>query len=101
MDAYSPRLIELGLKAMIGKGQRSRTVRDAMCKYGAVYLGGIGGAGALLSTTIKRAEVVAYEDLGPEALLRLEVEDMPVTVVDDTTGRNLYEEGRARYRKTG
>ncbi len=99
MDPYSPRLIQLGLKAMIGKGTRSQAVRDAMCKHGAVFLGGIGGAGALLSTTIKSAEVVAYDDLGPEALRRLEVEDMPVTVVDDTTGRDLYEEGRARYRR--
>ena len=100
MDPYSPRLIQLGLKAMIGKGMRSRAVRDAMCACGAVYLGGIGGAGALLATTIKSAEVVAYDDLGPEAIRKLEVEDMPVTVVDDTTGRDLYEEGRARYRRT-
>ena len=100
MDSYSPRLIQLGLKAMIGKGMRSRAVRDAMCEHGAVYLGGIGGAGALLSMSIKSAEVVAYDDLGPEALRRLEVEGMPVTVVNDTTGRDLYEEGRARYRRS-
>jgi len=99
MDSYSPRLIQLGLKAMIGKGMRSQTVRDAMCESGAVYLGGIGGAGALLAMSIKSAQVVAYDDLGPEALRRLEVEDMPVTVVDDTTGRDLYEEGRVRYRR--
>ncbi|MFW6055722.1 MAG: Fe-S-containing hydro-lyase [Chloroflexota bacterium] len=99
MDPYSPRLIEQGLKAMIGKGTRSRAVRDAMCTHNAVFLGGVGGAGALLSLAVKKAEVIAYEDLGPEALRRLEVEDLPVTVVDDTTGRDLYEEGRARYRK--
>lgn len=99
MDPYSPRLIEQGLKAMIGKGTRSRTVRDAMCAHNAVFLGGIGGAGALLSLAVKKAEVIAYADLGPEALRRLEVEDLPVTVVDDTTGRDLYEEGRARYKK--
>jgi fumarate hydratase subunit beta len=99
MDPYSPRLIALGLKAMIGKGVRSRAVRDAMCEHGAVFLGGIGGAGALLSRAVKSAEVIAYDELGPEALRRLEVEDLPVTVVDDTTGRDLYEEGRERYRR--
>jgi len=101
MDPYSPRLISLGLKAMIGKGVRSRAVRDAMCQYGAVFLGGVGGAGALLSKAVKSARVIAYEDLGPEALRELEVEDLPVTVVDDTTGRDLYEEGRRRYRRQG
>ena len=99
MDPYSPRLIALGLKAMIGKGVRSRAVRDAMCEHGSVFLGGIGGAGALLSRAVKSAEVIAYDELGPEALRRLEVEDLPVTVVDDTTGRDLYEEGRERYRR--
>ena len=99
MDPYSPRLIALGLKAMIGKGVRSQAVRDAMCEHGAVFLGGIGGAGALMSKAVKSAEVIAYEELGPEALRRLEVEDLPVTVVNDTTGRDLYEEGRARYRR--
>lgn len=99
MDPYSPRLIALGLKAMIGKGMRSTAVRDAIRKHNAVYLGGIGGAGALLSKAIISAEVVAYDDLGPEALRRLEVKDLPVTVVDDATGRDLYEEGRARYRR--
>ncbi len=99
MDAYSPRLIARGLKAMIGKGMRSMAVRDALREYNAVYLGGIGGAGALLSKSVISAEIVAYEDLGPEALRRLEVKDLPVTVVDDATGRDLYEEGRAKYRK--
>jgi len=101
MDPYSPRLIELGLKAMIGKGSRSRAVRDAMVQHRAVFLGGVGGAGALLSKAVKSAEVIAYDDLGPEALRRLVVEDLPVTVVDDSTGRDLYEEGRARYRRPG
>ena len=101
MDPYSPRLIELGLKAMIGKGSRSRTVRDAMVQHNSVFLGGVGGAGALLSKAVKSAEVIAYDDLGPEALRRLVVQDFPVTVVDDATGRDLYEEGRARYRRSG
>lgn len=99
MDPYSPRLVELGLKAMIGKGQRSATVRESLRAHNAVFLGGIGGAGALLSKAIVSAEVIAYDDLGPEALRRLEVKDLPVTVVDDATGRDLYEEGRAKYRR--
>ena len=100
MDPYAPRLMALGLKAMIGKGRRSQAVRDAIVKYNAVFLGGVGGAGALLSKAVKSAEVIAYDDLGPEALRRLVVENLPVTVVNDATGRDLYEEGRARYRKT-
>jgi len=97
MDAYSPRLIAEGLKGMIGKGLRSQAVKDAMVKYKAVYLGAIGGAGAIISKSIKKAEVVAYEELGTEALRRLEVEDFPVTVVNDIYGGDLYEEGKARY----
>jgi fumarate hydratase subunit beta len=97
MDAYSPRLIAEGLKGMIGKGMRSQPVKDAMKKYKAVYLGAIGGAGALISKSIKKAEVIAYEDLGAEALLRLEVEDFPVTVINDIYGGDLYQEGRAKY----
>jgi fumarate hydratase subunit beta len=100
MDPYSPRLIAEGLRAMIGKGMRSREVREAMKKYGAVYLGAIGGAGALISDRIKKAEVVAYEDLGAEALRRIEVEDFPVTVVNDIYGGELYEEGTKLYRKS-
>ena len=100
MDPYSPRLIAEGLRAMIGKGMRSREVREALKKYGAVYLGAIGGAGALISDRIKKAEVVAYEDLGAEALRRIEVEDFPVTVVNDIYGGELYEEGMKRYRKS-
>ena len=97
MDAYAPRLMAQGLKGMIGKGLRSQAVRDAMVKYRAVYLGAIGGAGALISKSIKKAEVVAYEELGAEALRRLEVEDFPVTVVDDIYGGDLYEQGKAKY----
>jgi len=98
MDPYSPRLVALGLKAMIGKGKRSLEVRTSLQEHNAVFLGGVGGAGALLSKAVVSAEVVAYDDLGPEALRRLEVKDLPVTVVDDATGRDLYEEGRAQYR---
>ena len=98
MDAYAPRLIAEGLKGMIGKGLRSQAVKDAMVKHKAVYLGAIGGAGALISKSIKKAEVVAYEELGAEALRRLEVKDFHVTVVNDIYGGDLYEEGKARYR---
>jgi fumarate hydratase subunit beta len=97
MDAYAPRLIAEGLKGMIGKGLRSKAVTDAMVKHKAVYLGAIGGAGAIISKSIKKAELVAYEELGAEALRRLEVEDFPVTVINDIYGGDLYEEGKARY----
>ena len=97
MDAYAPRLIAEGLKGMIGKGLRSQAVKDAMVKHKAVYLGAIGGAGAVISLSIKKADVVAYEELGAEAIRRLEVEDFPVTVVNDIYGGDLYEEGKAKY----
>jgi len=97
MDAYSPRLIAEGLKGMIGKGLRSQAVKDAMVKHKAIYLGAIGGAGAIVSKSIKKAEVVAYEELGAEALRRLEVENFPVTVINDIYGGDLYEEGKAKY----
>ncbi len=97
MDAYAPRLMEVGLKGMIGKGSRTQAVKDAMRKYKAVYFAAIGGAGALISKSIKKAEVVAYDDLGAEALRRLEVEDFPATVVNDIYGGDLYEEGKAKY----
>lgn len=100
MDAYSPALIAHGLKGMIGKGMRSAEVKAAMRQYGAVYLGAIGGAGALISSRIAKAEVVAYEDLGAEALRRIEVADLPVTVINDIHGGDLYEEGRAQFRRT-
>jgi fumarate hydratase subunit beta len=99
MDDFSPRLIELGLKGMIGKGSRAQTVLDAMKKYKAVYFGSTGGAGALLAKAIKKAEIVAYEDLGPEAIRRLEVVDFPVVVINDVRGNDLYVEGAKKYRK--
>jgi len=100
MDAYPPAFIERGLKGMIGKGMRSDSVKEAMRKYKAVYFAATGGAGALLAKRIKRAEIVAYEDLGPEAIQRLEVEDFPVIVINDIEGNDLYIEGEKRYRKT-
>ncbi len=100
MDAYSPTLISLGLTGMIGKGKRSPAVVDAMKTHGAVYFGAIGGCGALLSRCIKKAEVIAYEDLGAEAIRRLEVENFPVVVIIDAQGNNLYETGRADYLKS-
>jgi len=98
MDSYSPRLMAEGLKGMIGKGMRSQEVKDAMKKYKSLYLAAIGGAGALISKTIKKSEVIAYEELGAEAVRRLEVEDFPATVVNDIYGGDLYQEGKARYR---
>ena len=97
MDAYSPTLISLGLTGMIGKGKRGPEVVDAMKEHGAVYFGAIGGCGALLSKCIKKAEVVAYDDLGAEAIRRLEVENFPAIVIIDSLGNNLYESGRANY----
>lgn len=91
MDPYTPQLLELGLKATLGKGKRSRPVRDAMLKHGAIYLASIAGAGALLSKSITRAEVVAFEDAGPEALFRFEVERFPAVVINDLAGRDFYE----------
>lgn len=99
MDAYSPETIKLGLTCMIGKGARNKAVVDAMKKYGAVYIGAVGGAGALLSTCVKRCEVVAYEDLGSEAIHRLEVENFPGIVIIDSEGNNLYETEPPKYRK--
>ena len=99
MDAYSPDLIALGQTGMIGKGKRGTEVIAAMKKYGAVYFGAIGGCGALLSRCIKKAEVIAYDDLGAEAIRRLEVEDFPVVVIIDSEGNNLYETGKKSYLK--
>ena len=97
MDAYSPALIAIGQTGMIGKGKRNAEVIAAMKEHGAVYFGATGGCGALLSKCIKKAEIVAYEDLGAEAIRRLEVEDFPVTVIIDSEGNNLYETGRQNY----
>lgn len=97
MDAYSPKLIALGQNGMIGKGKRGADVIEAMKNHGAVYFGAIGGCGALLSECILESEVVAYPDLGAEAIRRLVVKDFPVVVVIDSLGNNLYETGRADY----
>ena len=97
MDAYSPTLIALGQTGMIGKGKRSDAVIETMKAHGCVYFGAIGGAGALLAKCIKKAEVIAYEDLGAEAIRRLEVANCPVVVIIDASGNNLYETGRADY----
>jgi len=97
MDPYAPILIEKGLKGMIGKGKRNQAVRDACVKHKAVYFGAVGGAAALIAKAIKKAEVIAYPELGPEAIRRLEVENFPVVVVNDTYGNDLYEEGRKNW----
>lgn len=97
MDSYAPKLMRLGLKGMIGKGARSLAVREAMQQSKCVYFGAIGGAGVLLARHIKKAEVLAYKDLGTEAIRRLLVEDFPVIVINDIYGGDLYEEGRTRY----
>ncbi|MDR0562055.1 MAG: Fe-S-containing hydro-lyase [Spirochaetaceae bacterium] len=100
MDAYAPRLLGLGLRGMIGKGKRSAEVASAMLNAGAVYFGAIGGAGALLGDCIKAAEIVAFEDLGTEAVRRLTVADFPAAVIIDSRGENLYLTGRERYLKS-
>ncbi|MBR7177948.1 MAG: Fe-S-containing hydro-lyase [Oscillospiraceae bacterium] len=97
MDAYAPRMLSVGARGMIGKGARSEAVVDAMREHCGVYFGAIGGAGALLAKCIKKAELVAYEDLRSEALRRLWVENMPLVVVIDCYGNDLYEQGRAAY----
>ena len=97
MDAYAPTMMSVGARGMIGKGARLPEVVDAMKKYSGVYFGAIGGAGALLAKCIKKAELIAYEDLGAEALRKLYVEDMPLVVIIDSEENNLYEDGRAEY----
>ena len=99
MDKYTPQLLDLGMGAMIGKGKRSQAVIDAVVRNGCVYLAAIGGAGALLSKCIKSSEVVAYEDLGTEAIRKLQVENLPVIVVIDSEGNNLYEIAIREYKK--
>lgn len=101
MDPYSPRLLERGLRGMIGKGSRSREVREALQKFGGVYLGATGGAGALLARAVESVEVIAFEDLGPEAIRRLRVREFPAVVINDAHGGDLYEEGQAAYRGDG
>lgn len=97
MDKYAPRLIDLGLAGMIGKGKRSEAVKSAMIKNGAIYFAAVGGAGALMSKAIKSSEVIAYDDLGTEAIRRLTVESFPVVVVMDSQGNNLYETAIKEY----
>ncbi|MCB2186602.1 MAG: Fe-S-containing hydro-lyase [Deltaproteobacteria bacterium] len=99
MDPYAPELIARGLRAMIGKGKRGPEVKQAMARHKAVYLAAIGGAGALMARSIKEAEVIAYPDLGPEAVRRLVVENMPLFVVNDVHGGDLYEEGRRAFQQ--
>ena len=99
MDKYTPDMLAAGLKGMVGKGKRSQAVIDAMKKYKAVYFAAVGGAGALLSKCIKEAEVVAYEELGTEAIRKLTIEDLPVIVVIDSQGRNLYETAPDEWRR--
>lgn len=101
MDKYAPKLLDLGLGAMIGKGKRSQAVIDAIVRNGAVYFAAIGGAGALLSKRILSSEVIAYDDLGTEAIRKLEVKDFPVVVVIDSQGNNLYETAVSQYAKEG
>lgn len=99
MDPYTPRMLEAGLKGMIGKGNRSLPVRQAMQKHKAIYLGATGGAGALIAKSIKSATVIAYDDLGAEALLRLEVEEFPAIVINDIYGGDAYEDGLKQYNR--
>ncbi len=99
MDAYSPKLIAQGLKGMIGKGARSQEVLEAIKTYKCLYLAAVGGAGALISQSIKSSQVIAYEDLGPEAIRKMEVEDFPAVVVNDVFGNDLYKEGVKKYQR--
>ena len=101
MDAYTPRLIAAGIRAMIGKGSRSPAVRESIQKHRAVYFVSLGGAGALLARSIKKVEVIAYEDLGTEAVRRLTVEDFPAIVANDIYGEDIFEQNKARYRREG
>ena len=99
MDPYAPTLLDLGLKGMIGKGDRSIDVIESMKKNNAVYFGAVGGAAALLADRIKEVEIIAYEDLGTEALRKLRVEDLPLIVVIDSEGNNLYSSERKKYKR--
>jgi fumarate hydratase subunit beta len=101
MDTFTPRLLEAGLKAMVGKGERSMAVREAIVKHKAVYLVATGGAAALLTKSIKKSETVAYAELGAEAVLRIEVEDFPAIVANDIYGGDLFEQAKVKYRRGG
>lgn len=97
MDSFAPRLLDLGLKGMIGKGKRSQEVKEAILRNGAVYFGAIGGLGAIIGKSVQKAEIIAYEDLGAEAVRRLEVAEFPATVLIDSEGNDLYEMGQKKY----
>jgi len=97
MDPFAPLMMEAGIRGMIGKGSRSAEVRDAIVRHKAVYFGAMGGIAALMSECVKKAEVVAYDDLGPEAIMRLEIENFPLIVINDTKGRDLYENATSRH----
>lgn len=99
MDSYAPRLMEAGMKGMIGKGNRSQDVIDAMVKHKSVYFAAIGGAGALVARSIKKVEIIAYEDLGPEAIRKMEVENFQAVVVNDVLGNDVYKDGMKKYKK--
>ena len=99
MDTYAPRLMEVGMKGMIGKGNRTQNVIDAIVKYKSIYFAAIGGAGALVARSIKKVEIIAYEDLGPEAIRKMEVEDFQAVVVNDTRGNDVYKEGMNKYKR--
>jgi fumarate hydratase subunit beta len=99
MDVYTPRMLQAGIKCMIGKGKRSAEVRSAILKHKAIYFAVVGGAGALIANTIKSAKLVAYADLGAEAVFELVVENMPAIVINDIYGKDLYEDGKLKYRK--
>ncbi len=101
MDPYSPVLMERGLRGMIGKGGRAAPVREAMVRYGCVYFGATGGAGASIARAVRHLEIIAYEDLGPEAVRRLVVEGFPLVVINDCQGGDLYEQGQKAYRSGG
>jgi len=101
MDTYAPRLIEIGMRASIGKGERNKDVVDSMKKHKAVYFAALGGAAAIVAQSIKKADIIAFEDLGAEAIRRLEVVDFPCIVAQDCFGGNMYEEGIKKYRKLG
>ena len=100
-DHHRPDLIAAGIRAMIGKGSRSPAVREAIKRYRAIYFAAIGGVGALLARSIKKAETIAYEDLGPEAIMRLDIKDFPAIVANDIYGEDLFEQSKAEYRREG
>jgi fumarate hydratase subunit beta len=99
MDSYTPQLLQLGLSATLGKGARSKTVREAMQKHGALYFATFGGAGAYLAQCVKSSEVIAFEDAGPEAMFRFEVENFPAVVINDRLGQDYYETVKATLQK--